>query len=184
MKDQLISVDGGEMRTSSNKKKYIITFLLSFILIVCLVILQSNNTGYKNDIRILKNRAIEADESEDDKNCLKRDKKTNKCLNCVSNYYLVDEICKPYSFMATYFSDSKDKEIQLINEPYRFYIVEMYMNNTKIDTKTSYKFSSVGNHTIYFYMNISSIASLGAMFSKIERMTSISFTPDFNTKKC
>ena len=67
MKDQLISVDGGEMRTSNNKKKYIITFLLSFILIVCLVIFQSNNTGYtygKNDIRILKNKAIEADESE------------------------------------------------------------------------------------------------------------------------
>ena len=145
---------------------------------------KSNNTCYtcdQNYIPILEDNVIETCELDDQK-CLKRDKQTNKCLNCVSNYYLVDGICKPYSFMATYYNDNKDKEIQLIDEAYRFYIEEMYMNNTNIDIKTSYKFSSVGNYTIYFYMNISSIVSLGAMFSKIEKMTSISFTPEFKTE--
>ena len=73
--------------------------------------------------------------------------------------------------MVTYHND-KNKEIQLINETYSSYIMGMYMDNLNIDIKSSYTFSSIGNHTIYFYLNISSIDSLESMFSKIEKMTS------------
>ena len=145
---------------------------------------KSNNTCYtcdKNYIPIFENNVIETCEL-DDQRCLIRDNKTNKCLNCVSKYYLVNGKCKPYSFMATYYSDNKDKEIQLIDGAYRFYIVGMYMNNTNIDIKTSYTFSSIGNHTIYFYLNISSMDSLQSMFYKVEKMISINFSPEFNTK--
>ena len=39
------------------------------------------------------------------------------CLNCDSKYYLVNGICKSYSFMATYYNVYEGEEIQLINDP-------------------------------------------------------------------
>ena len=78
----------------------------------------------------------------------------NICVLCEQNYYLVNNECKPYSFMATYHNDNKNEEIKVINENYISSIIGMYMNNSEIHT--SYNFS-IGNHTIYFDMNISSL---------------------------
>ena len=124
------------------------------------------NTCAKNYLPIFENDVIEVCDLDDQK-CLSRDNQTNKCLNCDSKYYLVNGICKSYSFMATYHNDNIDEEIQLIGEAYLSYIKGMYMNNKNIDIKASYTFSSIGNHTIYFYINMSSISSLASQISEI-----------------
>ena len=46
---------------------------------------------------------------------------------CEPGYYLVNDNCKPYSFVATYHNDYQDENIQLINENYLSYIEGMYM---------------------------------------------------------
>ena len=119
----------------------------------------------------------------DDK-CLKRDNKTNKCLNCDKDYYLVNGECKPYSFMATYHSKNKDKAILLINEDYYPYIIGLYMNNSEIKITYSYIFSFIGNLTFYFYINTSALItirkSMNKMFKNCDDLVSINFT-NFDT---
>ena len=230
MDDELINRDGVE-GTPTNKKKYIIIFFISFILIVGLVIFliiilrgkgendekeivckpgyflpyddleskkckkcsisnckickgtKSNDTCYtcdKNYLPIYENNIIETCDLDDEK-CLNRDKETNKCLNCDSKYYLVNGICKSYSFMATYQMDNPNERIQLISGVYVPYIGGIYMNNSNIDIDYGYNFP-IGNHTLYFNINISSLDSLTGMFAHVYNMISISFTPEFDTK--
>ena len=177
MNDELINGDGAEVKSPNNKKKYIIIFLISFILIAGLVVLLFFLLRGKD-----KNDEDDEDGEKEEEICLVFDDQTNECLKCNSKFYLVEGICKSYSFMAIYSNENQEEEIQLINDAFRAYIGGMYMNNSNIDIKTSYTFSSIGNHTIYFYLNISSMDSLQSMFYKVEKMISINFSPEFNTK--
>ena len=119
-----------------------------------------------------------------EQNCdiCKGTKDNNICLKCMLNYYLVNDKCKSYSFKATYKNTKINEEIKLFNNTFLQNINAMYMNNSEISKKSSYNFSTIGNHTIYFDMDISKLDSLTRMFSEIEKMVSIYFTPAFNTK--
>ena len=109
-------------------------------------------------------------------------KSNNTCLNCTANYYLVNDACKSYSFMAKYIKGRENEETQLINNTYLSYIKGMYMNNSEISIASSINFTSIGNHTIYFDMDISSLDDLTKMFYGKNQMLSIYFSPAFNTK--
>ena len=97
-------------------------------------------------------------------------------------YYLVDGSCKPYSVKATYLNYNDNEEVQLINDSYYFYIDRIFMNNTKIDKTDKYNFSSIGNLTFYFHMNISLLNSIKGKLYQLTNMLSIDFTTEFNTK--
>ena len=116
--------------------------------------------------------------------CSTYDIGTNKCLKCISESesYLVNGECKPYSFLVIYHNDNQNEKIKLINKIYLPYIEGMYMNNTNISIMSSYTFSSIGNHTIYFFINISTLDSINEMFWSTGKLVSIYFTPKFNTK--
>ena len=145
-----------------------------------------NNICYsceENYIPFKENNKTESCESISElKNCLTRDNQTNKCLICNSAYYLVNGKCKPYSFNITYRTDRIDEEIELINNNYTSYIKGMYMNNTNIPVNSFYNFNSIGNYTIYFFMDIETLDSLNKIFYNIKNMVSIHFSPsNFNT---
>ena len=120
--------------------------------------------------------------SESNCSICKGTKSNNICLNCSPDYYLVNNKCKPYSFMDIYNNDKIDQTVQLINNIYLPYITAMYMDNSEISIVPSYSFSSIRNYTIYFYMNISSINSLSYMFSQLTEIVSIYFSHKFDTK--
>ena len=143
-----------------NSIKNVIIFI-SFALIICLVILII--------FLILKDKKNNGDKEENNN-------------ACQPNYYLVNGNCKPYSFRATYRKFEANEQIQLFNNAFLLNINGMYMNNSEITKMSSYNFSTIGNHTIYFDMDISSLDSLTKMFYEIVKMVSIYFTPSFNTK--
>ena len=154
MNDELIESGETENKQKCLNKKCFIIFFISFILIIGLAIFL---------FFILRGK-----EEEEEK--------------CEPGYIPINGKCKLYSFMGTYRNDLIEDKIKLINETYLTYIGEMYMNNEEINKTFSYNFSSVGNHTIYFYINISSLQSLEGMFEEVKKMVSIKFSPEFNTK--
>ena len=87
--------------------------------------------------------------------------------NCEPGYFPIKGECKPYSFVVTYHKYIIVDKIKLINETYLDYIGEMYMNNEIFNKVSSYNFSSNGNYTIYFDMDISSLESLENMFDGV-----------------
>ena len=58
----------------------------------------------------------------------------------------------------------------------------MIIDNQIITPISSYKFPSVGNHTIYFLMNITSLDSIKKMFYQNKNITSIIFSSEFNSE--
>ena len=99
-----------------------------------------------------------------------------------TGYIIINGNYKQYSFVVTYYKDIIEDPVRLVNETYLPYIRGMYMNNKNFDKIFSYNFSSIGNYTIYFDLDLSSLTSLEYMFGEIRKMTSIKFSPSFNTK--
>ena len=112
MKDdeKLLNDEEKEEEDNNNKKsplKYIIIVILAIIIIGLTIFLV-----YYFILR----------EDKDKEGKKEKDK-------CESGYYLINNTCEPYSFMATYHIDNKDENIDLINVRYYPYIERMYMNN-------------------------------------------------------
>ena len=79
----------------------------------------------------------------------------NKCIRCNYRYVLINGNCKAnFSFRATYETNNENKNIDLINTIYKDYIIEMEIDEEKVNPTINYNFNSSGNHTAYFTMNI------------------------------
>lgn len=117
----------------------------------------------------------------DDKCLICDDIEKNKCLKCSQDFYLDNGKCNSYSFKALYQSKEPNEVISFINGDYFKYIEKMKINNTEISSTNTYNFSSIGEHTIYFLFNISTLNSLEEMFLWNIRLISITFFPKFYT---
>ena len=122
-------------------------------------------------------------EGEEDK-CLTCDQKTNNCSSCNPFYNLTNGICEPnFSIKATYFVSEEGKSLQLINPSYIEYMIEAIINGQIITPIAYYRFSSKGNNTVYFLMNMSSLDSAEKMFYQNKNITSIYFSSKFKSDK-
>ena len=111
---------------------------------------------------------------------------SNTCLNCFSSFVLTnDGNCISYSFEAIYFTDTDNKNIQLLS-PYNYYpkyIKELVINNTRISSPSnSYTFQYKGKHKVHILFDISQLTTLETMFYSINGLLQISFTSKFDTK--
>ena len=61
-------------------------------------------------------------------------------------------------------------------------INELIIDGEIVEPCTKYQFNSTGIHKVYFKINISNITSLDYLFQSILNVTSISFSPLFNTE--
>ena len=86
-----------------------------------------------------------------------------------------------YSFKAKYHTDSENEKVTLFRNT-SFEIKEMIIDGEKIEPSLEYNFASTGDHVIYVLLDISKTNSLHGMFSGITKLTSISFSPLFDTK--
>ena len=106
----------------------------------------------------------------------------NKCKTCNIGYKLVDGMCLiNHSIKAIYYSQEDNNNIQLINNTYEKYILEMIVDGNKIEPTYNYNFQEKGNHTVYFLLN-NNFASLERMFNEINDIIIIIFTKIFNTE--
>ena len=158
----------------------------SILILTYFVLINQESTENKIKDKHLK-QLIEKNEgiceTGDEEKCLICDLEKNECSKCNQGYKLVDGKCLlNYSFKATYFSNSANQTISLINSSYVSSIKEISVNNELIPINQNYTFSSTGNYTFYFLMNIPPTNSLNQMFKGIKNLTSISFTDKFNTE--
>jgi len=120
-----------------------------------------------------------------------KDDPENKCLSCENEdkckicnigYKLVDGMCLiNHSIKAIYNSQEENNIIQLINNAYEKYILEMIVDGNIITPTYNYTFHDKGDHTVYFLIN-NNITSLENMFNEIYDITAITFTKIFNTE--
>ena len=116
-----------------------------------------------------------------EKKCLSCENE-NKCNICDIGYKLIDGKCLiNYSIKAVYYSNEGNNNIQLINNTYEQYILEMIVDGNKTTPTYNYTFQDKGNHTVCFLLN-NNIISLEKMFNEIYNITSIIFTKIFNTE--
>ena len=86
-----------------------------------------------------------------------------------------------YSFKAEYYSNKANSLIQLINNSYLDYIIEMRIDNVKINPCYEYNFSYAGNHIVYFLMD-NNLDSFAYIFYDIFKLKSINFTDNSDLK--
>ena len=101
-----------------------------------------------------------------------------------NEFKLIEEIKEDnYSFKAEYYNNQDNILIKLINETYLDVILELIIDGIRINKPcANYTFYTKGFHTAYFLMDISNLTSFRSMFNLIEDMTSIQFSPLFNTE--
>ena len=60
---------------------------------------------------------------------------------------------KSFNKRDIYYSHEENNNIQLINNIYVNYILEMIVDGNKIEPTYNYTFQEKGNHTVYFLIN-------------------------------
>ena len=170
-------------------KKYIFLLILIILIILFVIIIIIFTLNRDKKIICEKGFFIPND---DLTNCVKCSDYCEKCSGtknnsichyCKFGFYLINGKCIRYSFKAVYQSFKENENVRLIGLSYLKYLEEMYIDNKTITPlKTSFNFSSPGNHTVFIYINISNLSSFSFLFSGVDKMTSISFSPNFNTK--
>ena len=103
---------------------------------------------------------------------------------CEEGYKLENDSCiLPYSFKSIYETKLKNQGVNLFGDYFDFIIDEMIIDGKKVDFCRTYKFESIGLHTVLVSMNLSKKKkSLEYMFSESE-MISIAFGEKFNTEE-
>ena len=87
-----------------------------------------------------------------------------------------------YSFVTEYTTEEDDKTIEIINPNFKNIISKLEIDGEEVEACTSYTFKSKGIHKIYFTFNLDGVTSFERMFSGNDYLTTISFSPSFNTE--
>ena len=87
-----------------------------------------------------------------------------------------------YSFVIEYITEEDDKTIEIINPDFKNIISKLEIDGEEVEACTSYNFKSKGIHKIYFTLNLEGVTSFNQMFYENNYLTSISFSPSFNTE--
>ena len=87
-----------------------------------------------------------------------------------------------YSFELVYYTDKDNEKISLIHYSLVDSIYKMEINNEKINPCSEYLFKNKGNHKVYFYIKKEEIKTMSSMFYNINKLKSIIFYPNINTK--
>jgi len=87
-----------------------------------------------------------------------------------------------YSFVSEYIIESEDQTIQLINSKFKNIITKLVIDGEQKEPCTSYNFKSKGIHRVYFTLNLEGVTSFEEMFFYNTNLTSITFSPSFNTE--
>ena len=104
-------------------------------------------------------------------------------MNFSSNYrnrLLKEE--NDYSFVTEYITELEDQTIEIINPEFKNIISKLIIDGEQKEPCTSYNFKSKGIHRIYFTLNLEGVTSFNCMFFKNNNLTSITFSPSFNTE--
>jgi len=87
-----------------------------------------------------------------------------------------------YSFELVYYTDKNNETISLIHYSLVDSIYKMEIDDEKINPCSEYFFKNKGNHKVYFYIKKEEIKSMSSMFYNINKLKSITFYPNINTK--
>ena len=87
-----------------------------------------------------------------------------------------------YSFVTEYITESEDQTIELINSKFKNIISKLIIDGEEKEPCTSYNFKSKGIHRVYFTLNLTGVTSFEEMFFYNKNLTSITFSPSFNTE--
>ena len=127
------------------------------------------------------------------KSCIKKCQtgKEEKCLTC--NSKMECSSCNPgykleegkciinYSFKAKYKTNRQKQNINLINKKYADNIVELIIDNQKVNSSYNHTFKKKGIHSVKMLLNTDGLDTGKMMFFNISRLISINFTEKFNT---
>jgi hypothetical protein len=87
-----------------------------------------------------------------------------------------------YSFVTEYITESEDQTIELIYSKFKNIISKLIIDGEEKEPCTSYNFKSKGIHRVYFTLNLTGVTSFEKMFLNNKNLTSITFSPSFNTE--
>ena len=188
-KEKFINVPNSERKI---KKAYIIIFsllallILGFFLFFILKQIKEENCRKmnENDKIFMKIEEETCDKGENEK-CLTC--QGDHCGSCNIGYKLKEGKCVfTYSFKATYEAVTLNKMVKLFNydEKKTFKIINVQFNGRNYNSipTNDFPLPSEGKYELYVLLVITETTSFYEMYSNLERLISISFSEDFNTK--
>lgn len=124
------------------------------------------------------------------KNCVKKCEEgdNEKCLTCGKDvckscnlgYKLENGKCLlNYSLKATFRTELKKENINLINKAYSSDIIELIIDGKKVPPSYNYTFNKNGEHNILMSLNTTNLVSGKMMFCNLTNLISINFTSEF-----
>ena len=157
------------------KNKFILFIVISLLIISIIIILGAQLSKSEDNNNIC--------EIGEENKCMQCDESKNKCIKCNLGYKLMNGICiLNYSFKAIFYSYRNNETVKLLNN-LSASIIEMYVDENKIQPKSFYTFPLSGNHLIHILMNTDNLTSISNLFYKINKLIYISFSHLFNTEK-
>ena len=117
-----------------------------------------------------------------DDQCGECDTETNKCIGCNACFLLKNEECIPnYSMKAYYYAKGYYSKIQIIDITFLDYIVEMSIDDKKVNPASYFTVYDENFHKVYILFDLTGVKSLNRMFDRSD-LYSINFTSLFNTE--
>ena len=165
---------------STKMQNFIIIFILILLIIIFIslfFILNNKNSGIDKNFQKC--------ETGDEEKCLTCDENKNECSSCNLGYELKNGKCiLNYSFKAIYHTNKENENIFLFSNFALENINQMIIDGKEINPTNNYTFSTIGEHTLYLFTNLTGIYffPLNKMFSGINKMKYITFTNLFDTQ--
>jgi len=102
-----------------------------------------------------------------------------ECLTCKDGFDLYKGECIPYAFYVIYHVDYYFELVQLFNHNKKADLLAMKIDNNIINPESELNFESIGNKTVYFYINETNPISLSYMFENITKLIDFSFNNNY-----
>ena len=114
--------------------------------------------------------------------CIRCNDDKTECISCDVGYKLDNGRCIiNYSIKAVFEVQSRGENVKLFPYSLLKYWKELIIDGVEKSPTTNYEFDEIGQHTVYYLVDLSFVSSVDELFGNNDYLVSVAFTPLFGS---